>query len=197
VSGVDVATDGGRRHRERSEATRGYVTQPLGCFVAPLLAMSKVSGPPFVQRRFFFLETENGASLSTGRGEARRIGPGAAGLGVLGERAKSLERGFFGLASAQLFEIPQNHQRILWKSLEKTSGDLEKLGKKACSIAARTSGAASPIRRAARSRTAPGECGRKRGEGNFPACKALKNHETRKEARQGQLMRWVSPGDGT
>ena len=44
MSGVDVDTSGGRRHCERSEATQGYVTRPLGCFVAPLLAMTKVSG---------------------------------------------------------------------------------------------------------------------------------------------------------
>jgi hypothetical protein len=31
----------------------------------------------------------------------------------------------FGLQLLQAFEIPQNHQDILWKSLEKTSGFLE------------------------------------------------------------------------
>jgi hypothetical protein len=29
----------------------------------------------------------------------------------------------------QAFEIPENHQHILWKSLEKTSGFLEMFGK--------------------------------------------------------------------
>ena len=42
MRGINLAD--GTRHCERSEATQGYVTRPLGCFVAPLLAMTKVSG---------------------------------------------------------------------------------------------------------------------------------------------------------
>jgi hypothetical protein len=43
---------------------------------------------------------------------------------------KDLEKRFFGLRPSQPLEIPQNRQSFLWKCLEKTSGDLEKLGKK-------------------------------------------------------------------
>src|SRR6202043_2811196 len=42
---------------------------------------------------------------------------------------KNLETITFGLQLLQAFEIPQNHQDILWKSLEKTSGFLEILAK--------------------------------------------------------------------
>jgi hypothetical protein len=34
------------------------------------------------------------------------------------------------LEALQPLEIPQNRQRIVWKSLDKTSGNLEKLGEK-------------------------------------------------------------------
>ena len=43
---------------------------------------------------------------------------------------KDFERRFFGLRPLQPLEIQRNRQRFLWKCLEKTSGDLEKLGKK-------------------------------------------------------------------
>jgi hypothetical protein len=46
------------------------------------------------------------------------------------EKAKNLERGFFGFYLSQPFEIPQNRQRNLWKSLEKTARNLEMFGKK-------------------------------------------------------------------
>jgi hypothetical protein len=45
-------------------------------------------------------------------------------------KTKNLERGFSGLHLLQAFEIAQNRQRILWKSLEKTGGYLEMFGKK-------------------------------------------------------------------
>ena len=48
---------------------------------------------------------------------------------------KDFERRFFGLRPLQPLEIQQNRQRFLWKCLEKTSGDLEKLGKKAWRVA--------------------------------------------------------------
>jgi hypothetical protein len=41
-----------------------------------------------------------------------------------------LEGTLEGLESLQAFEIPQNRQRNLWKSLEKNSLVLEKLAKK-------------------------------------------------------------------
>jgi hypothetical protein len=44
------------------------------------------------------------------------------------ERAKYLEEDSLGLEALQLIEIPQNGQSFLWKSLEKNSRDLEKLG---------------------------------------------------------------------
>jgi hypothetical protein len=44
--------------------------------------------------------------------------------------AKSLEGTLEGLETLQAFEIPQNRQRNLWKSLEKNSLVLEKLAKK-------------------------------------------------------------------
>jgi hypothetical protein len=44
--------------------------------------------------------------------------------------AKCLEGTLEGLESLQAFEIPQNRQRNLWKSLEKNSLVLEKLAKK-------------------------------------------------------------------
>jgi hypothetical protein len=51
------------------------------------------------------------------------------------EKAKNLERGFVGFYLSQAFEIPQNRQRNLWKSLEKTARDLEMFGKKAWRLA--------------------------------------------------------------
>ena len=62
------------------------------------------------------------------------------GLFESGEKTKNLERGFFGLRRLQPLEIPQNGQRILWKSLEKTGGILEKLGEKAWRIPGRRRG---------------------------------------------------------
>jgi hypothetical protein len=44
-------------------------------------------------------------------------------------KRKNLETDTSGLDLLQAFEIPQNHQDILWKSLEKTSGNLEMFGK--------------------------------------------------------------------
>jgi hypothetical protein len=44
-----------------------------------------------------------------------------------------------GLEALQSFEIPQNRQNFLWKSLEKKGGDLEKLGEKAWRIPGRRS----------------------------------------------------------
>src|SRR5271168_3770613 len=44
--------------------------------------------------------------------------------------AKSVEGTLEGLETLQAFEIPQNRQRNLWKSLEKNSLVLEKLAKK-------------------------------------------------------------------
>jgi hypothetical protein len=41
-----------------------------------------------------------------------------------------LERGFFGFYLSQPFEISQNRERNLWKSLEKTARNLEMSGKK-------------------------------------------------------------------
>jgi hypothetical protein len=38
----------------------------------------------------------------------------------------------------QVFEIPQNRQRIVWKNLEKKGLVLEILGKKICSVGARS-----------------------------------------------------------
>ena len=46
------------------------------------------------------------------------------------DAAKRFGKGFFGLRPLQPLEIPQNRQRFLWKCLEKTSGDLEKLEKR-------------------------------------------------------------------
>jgi hypothetical protein len=43
---------------------------------------------------------------------------------------KNLEPQTVGLEALQPFEIPQNRQRIVWKSLERNSSDLEMLGKK-------------------------------------------------------------------
>ncbi len=43
---------------------------------------------------------------------------------------KNLEPQTVGLEVLQPFEIPQNRQRIVWKSLERNSSDLEMLGKK-------------------------------------------------------------------
>src|SRR5271167_1043864 len=45
-------------------------------------------------------------------------------------RAKYLEEDTLGLEALQPIEIPQNGQSFLWKSLEKNSRDLEKLGEK-------------------------------------------------------------------
>jgi hypothetical protein len=42
--------------------------------------------------------------------------------------SKKLANELFDLELLQAIEIPQNHQDILWKSLEKTSGYLEILG---------------------------------------------------------------------
>ena len=44
------------------------------------------------------------------------------------EKAKYLEDDSLGLEALQPIEIPQNGQSFLWKSLEKNSRDLEKLG---------------------------------------------------------------------
>src|SRR5271168_1126797 len=44
--------------------------------------------------------------------------------------AKNLEPELLGLEALQPLEIPQNRQRIVWKSLERNSSDLERLGKK-------------------------------------------------------------------
>jgi hypothetical protein len=45
-------------------------------------------------------------------------------------RGQNVWNGSFGLEVLQPLETPQNRQRILWKSLEKTSVNLEKLGEK-------------------------------------------------------------------
>ena len=45
-------------------------------------------------------------------------------------RTKNLETDLLGLEALQLIEIPQNHQSFLWKSLERNTLFLEKLGKK-------------------------------------------------------------------
>jgi hypothetical protein len=64
---------------------------------------------------------------------------------------KDLERSFFGLRLSQPLEIPQDRQSFLWKCLEKTSADLEKLGRKGlegrlCSAASAASrNAAAPV----------------------------------------------------
>src|SRR5277367_1228796 len=47
-------------------------------------------------------------------------------------RQKKFGKGFFGSRPLQPPEIAQNRQSFLWKSLEKTGGNLEKLGEKAC-----------------------------------------------------------------
>jgi len=44
------------------------------------------------------------------------------------EEVKYLDVGSLGLEALQPIEIPQNGQSFLWKSLEKNSRDLEKLG---------------------------------------------------------------------
>jgi hypothetical protein len=44
-------------------------------------------------------------------------------------RSKKFGRALEGLETLQAFEIPQNRQRNLWKSLEKNSLVLEKLAK--------------------------------------------------------------------
>jgi hypothetical protein len=49
--------------------------------------------------------------------------------GVSAWEPKYWERTTFGLDLLQAFEIPQNHQHILWKALDKTSGNLEMFGK--------------------------------------------------------------------
>jgi hypothetical protein len=41
---------------------------------------------------------------------------------------KKFGKGFFGSRPLQPPEITQNRQSFLWKSLEKTGGNLEKLG---------------------------------------------------------------------
>ena len=46
------------------------------------------------------------------------------------EKAKYLDEDALGLEALQPFEIPQNGQSFLWKSLEQNSRDLEKLGEK-------------------------------------------------------------------
>src|ERR1700733_13383720 len=48
-----------------------------------------------------------------------------------GARRKNLETDLIGLQPLQPVEIPQNGQSFLWKSLDKNSRDLEKLGEKA------------------------------------------------------------------
>jgi hypothetical protein len=45
--------------------------------------------------------------------------------------AAKIGKGFFDSRSLQPREITQNRQSVLWKSLEKTGGNLEKLGEKA------------------------------------------------------------------
>jgi hypothetical protein len=45
-------------------------------------------------------------------------------------RRKNLETDPLGLEALQLIEIPQNHQRFVWKSLEGNTLFLERLGKK-------------------------------------------------------------------
>src|SRR5271163_815949 len=66
------------------------------------------------------------------------------------EKGKKFGEGLF-LEALQPFEIPQNRQSFLWKSLEKKGGDLEKLGEKAWRIPGCRSGlgmrALSPRRR--------------------------------------------------
>jgi hypothetical protein len=47
---------------------------------------------------------------------------------------KSLEKILLALEALQLIEIPRNHQRFLWKSLEKNKLDLERLAQKAWSL---------------------------------------------------------------
>jgi hypothetical protein len=45
-----------------------------------------------------------------------------------------LEKILLALEALQLIEIPRNHQRFLWKSLEKNKLDLERLAQKAWSL---------------------------------------------------------------
>jgi hypothetical protein len=51
--------------------------------------------------------------------------------GARGERQKFGETSFMEFGGLQPVETPQNRQSFLWKSLQKTSGDLEKLAEKA------------------------------------------------------------------
>src|SRR5271163_121541 len=62
----------------------------------------------------------------------RRCPPRPLALGLLELlwESKSLETDSLGLEALQALEIPQNRQRNLWKSLEKNSLDLERLGQK-------------------------------------------------------------------
>ena len=67
----------------------------------------------------------------TARGGRIRLGGGRNEAGRRRGRQKPWKTLNSGLEALQPLEIPQNRQSFLWKSLEKTDGDLEKLGEKA------------------------------------------------------------------
>jgi hypothetical protein len=77
-------------------------------------------------------ELEQPSAREPVRREAE-CGAAVAGIGPArgGSGKKFGETSFMGFGGLQPVEIPQNRQSFLWKSLQKTSGDLEKLGEKA------------------------------------------------------------------
>jgi hypothetical protein len=76
-------------------------------------------------------------------------------------------------------EIPQNRQSFLWKSLQKTSGDLEKLGEK--DLEARLYSAVfAPSRDAAASVSRPGGAPRQGGKFSYP--------QSLEKSRNGKIL---------
>src|SRR5271163_4032253 len=59
---------------------------------------------------------------------------------------KNLEPKLLDLEALQPLEIPQNRQRIVWKSLERNSSDLEMFGKKAWGLHGRDAPSQEPRR---------------------------------------------------
>jgi hypothetical protein len=91
-----------------------------------------VSGDDFA--RFLFMKLRIDARLQPCRSKSqlrRKVPPGRPEEAPWRRlAAKNLEVDLFVLEPLQPIEIPQNGQRILWKSLDKNSLVLEKLAKK-------------------------------------------------------------------
>src|SRR5271170_5434417 len=100
----------------------------------------------------------------------------AAAPSITMRRQKNVEQGFFSLRLRPCKPL---------KSHKTAKGFFGNAWRRSLQLSRR---AAQQHRFAVSTRPRTGECASKTREGNFPACKGLKNNETRKESRGSSLM---------